>query len=240
MTNPQLSIQTVVVSPYEQNCRIITNHLTQTTTIIDPGADADRIIQHADPTLYPIESIYLTHCHIDHCGGTTHLLHILETKFNQKPLLYYHSADIPLAQAVDFLARERGWGPNCHSPKPADIDLKNLSDFFIGKTPAKILFTPGHAPGHCALFIPEITIHYQDDDVEGTLTAPILFAGDALFKQSIGRTDLPFGNLSDLLKSIKAHFLTLPETTLVLSGHGPITTIGDEKKNNPFLKRLST
>lgn len=240
MLRPHLNIQTLVVSPYEQNCRIFTNLLTQTTTIIDPGADAERIIEKATPALYPVESIYLTHCHIDHCGGTTHLLKLLETKFNQKPLLYYHSADIPLAQAVDLLATQRGWGPNCKSPKPADKDLDGLSEFYVGKIPAKILFTPGHAPGHCALFLSDITVNYQDAAVNETFSAPILIAGDALFKQSIGRTDLPFGNTIELLKSIKTQFLPLPDTTIVLSGHGPITTIGDEKKNNPFLKRLST
>lgn len=238
MIKPTLRIQTLIVSPYEQNCRIITDLSTQTSVIIDPGADAPDILQIAEPARYPITSIFLTHCHIDHCGGVTHLLELLKSKFNQTPQLYYHSDDLPLAQAVDRLATERGWGPHCKSPKLPDIDLKNQADFSIGHTTAKILFTPGHAPGHCSLFIPEITIEYSDAYTTGTFSGPILFAGDCLFKQSIGRTDLPFGNLQTLLLSIKTHFLSLPDATLVVSGHGPITTIGEEKITNPFLKRL--
>jgi len=236
---PQLIIKTLVVSPYQQNARIITDTKTQKSAIIDPGADCEKILLEADPALYPVESIFLTHCHIDHCGGVTRLLSLLNTQFHQNPTLYYHSADTPLAEAIDRLGQERGWGPHCVSPKKPDVDLATVSTFKIGSTEATVLFTPGHAPGHCALFFEEITAQYQDLFQSQTIDGPLLLSGDALFRESIGRTDLPFGNFSELIDSIKTKFLPLPNTTVVLSGHGRVTTIGHEKNHNPFLTQLT-
>ncbi len=232
----QLIIKTLVVSPYQQNARILIDTKTQRSVIIDPGADCETILQEANPTLYPVESIFLTHCHIDHCGGVTHLLHLLNTKFQQTPKLYYHSDDTPLAKAVDRLATERGWGPYCLSPKQPDIDLKTIDTFKVGSISANVLFTPGHAPGHCALFFESLTADYSDYEQHTQIDGPLLLSGDALFKESIGRTDLPFGNLYQLLDSIKKKLLTLPDNTIVLTGHGPTTSIKHEKKHNPFLK----
>ena len=231
-----MTIKTLVVSPYQQNARIITDLKSQTSVIIDPGADCEDILREADPALYPIESIILTHCHIDHFGGVMHMLDLLHTHFKQTPKLYYHSSDTILAEAIDRLSMERGWGPHCKSPKKPDIDLKDLTQIKIGSQTADILFTPGHAPGHCALFFKSANALYTDTIHKKIIEGPLLFSGDALFRGSIGRTDLPFGNFEQLITSIKAQFFPLPEDTLVLSGHGPTTTIGQEKKYNPFLK----
>ena len=119
-------------------------------------------------------------------------------------------------------------------PNP-DIKLDDLSTFSIGTIPATLLFTPGHAPGHVALYFESISAQLTGDFAQKS-QKNILISGDALFKESVGRTDLPLSNPQDLVKSIQEKLYTLPEDTLVLAGHGPNTTIGHEKKYNPFIR----
>ena len=213
-----LQIKTLVVSPFEQNCRLIFDPATCKVCIIDPGDDCDRILSEIDLSIYSIESIFLTHSHIDHAGGVETLIKLLSEKKVPKPKLYAHEAEKSMRQNLARQAAMFGLGPQFQSVREPDHYLNHNDKFKIGNSEFTVLFTPGHSPGHLAL--------YSDK---------ILIAGDALFKGSIGRTDLPGGNHAQLINSIKTHFFSLPDDTVVLSGHGLETSIGTEKNSKPFL-----
>jgi hydroxyacylglutathione hydrolase len=220
--------KTILVSHFEQNCRLIIDETTSQITIIDPGNDVDIILAECNLSKFTIQHVILTHCHLDHGGGVKHLISEL-SKISQHPTLYYHSKDQLLADHIQDTATRYGLSGYDNVPKTTTF-LDDLKTIDIGSSTAEIRFTPGHAPGHIVLFFNSGTHHLETQST----TQPILIAGDTLFRQSIGRTDLPFGNPDQLLESIQSQLFTLPDDTIVLPGHGPNTTIGFEKLNNPF------
>jgi glyoxylase-like metal-dependent hydrolase (beta-lactamase superfamily II) len=231
-----LKIKTIVVSHFEQNARIIFDTEAKTCCFIDPGADIETLYEASEPETYKAESIFLTHCHIDHGGGVMTLQKLIQEKENRELPLYYHSEDKMLARSIEFSASQYGLPPMYHNIPPATEYVDEWTTFKVGTIEATTHFTPGHAPGHVAL-----SFKAQDTELISKLgteniSAPVLISGDALFKQSIGRTDLPFGDHDTLIQSIKTEFWPLDDATLVLPGHGPNTTIGNEKASNPFLK----
>jgi len=210
-----LRIKTFTFNPFEENTYVVSDSSSE-CLIIDPGcytSEEKRILEHyiADNKLKPVR-ILLTHAHIDHILGNN----FLTGKY--KIPIQMCSIEIPLLNAAPEYGRM--WGIECEpSPEPTMFVLEN-EDITFGETNLKAIFTPGHSPGSFSFF------HEQ---------AKTLISGDVLFMQSIGRTDLPGGNYEMLLRSIHEKIMVLDDDVVVYPGHGPATTIGDERRNNPFL-----
>tara|TARA_B100001113_G_scaffold245688_1_gene202148 strand:+ start:62 stop:835 length:774 start_codon:yes stop_codon:yes gene_type:complete len=231
-----LKITTLTLSHFQQNTRLLFNENENLVFIIDPGFDENRIIKEACLDKYSLMGIILTHAHLDHAGAVQPLLTQLKHKYHLSPPLYYHSYETPIAQAISMLADQYGLTGYYHNAPQATEWLDNMNSLSLGMMQFTILVTPGHSPGHTCLYTTPKTTTLSGDFTESTLPEqPILIAGDTLFQGSIGRTDLPLANHEQLLNSIQSQLLVLPENTLVLPGHGPNTTIGQEKKSNPFL-----
>jgi glyoxylase-like metal-dependent hydrolase (beta-lactamase superfamily II) len=210
-----LRIERVPVSPIEQNCRILYTDGGREAIVIDPGGDADKVLATLDRIGRDPAAIWLTHSHLDHCGGVAPFL-------AQRPVpLYGHPNDQRWRESVEVAAASFGMPPgvffNC--PEPTD-ELLGGEVLALDGLEFQVLVTPGHCPGHVAF--------YQPDN-------NVVFSGDCLFKGSIGRTDFPGCDHALLLKSIREVLYALPDETRVLSGHGPETQIGIEKRTNPFV-----
>ncbi|RME61459.1 MAG: MBL fold metallo-hydrolase, partial [Candidatus Dadabacteria bacterium] len=202
-------VDTVVVTSFQQNCRVLWNEKnTAECIVIDPGGEFEKIQSFLKQISPSKIHILLTHSHIDHCGA------VADLKDNYACTLYGHSNEKEFREKVLELAALYGLlgegFKNCPEP---DIYLKGDEELEIIGIKIKVLFTPGHSPGHLAFYLPD----------EGAL-----FGGDTVFKGSIGRTDLPGGNGPLLLQSISEKILTLPQETVILPGHGPDTTVKEE------------
>lgn len=185
--------------------------------VIDPGCYSPQekkqlqdFIQ--EKGLNPVRLIN-THCHIDHVLGNP----FVSNMYGLTPEI--HSLDLPLLNAVESYGSM--WGIQSEPQPEPMLSLDSLEDIILGDERIQLLFTPGHAPGEVSLY---------------SATQNFVIAGDVLFQGSIGRTDLPGGNLDVLLESVRTQLFTLPDSTAVHSGHGPSTTIGNERLHNPFFK----
>lgn len=198
--------------PLQTNCYILGCQQTMQAAVIDPSWEGAGIAATAVEKGYQITHILLTHTHFDHVGG------LAELKAATNVPIYIHADAAPmLAQAVQSAAF---FGLTLPAPPPADHMLADGDVVSVGRLSLDVLYTPGHAPGHLCFYLKEHNV---------------IFDGDVLFQQSIGRTDLPGGDYATLLQSIRTRLLPLPDDTHVLSGHGPATTIGQERQGNPFL-----
>ncbi len=208
-----LKIKTFTFNPFQENTYVI-NHGSE-AVIIDPG-NSDKnetatLDQYISDEKLTVKYLLNTHCHIDHVLGNYHV------KEKYKAPFMIHELDLSVLRAV------KSYAPNYGFPLYAEClpnsFLKEGDEIFLGNTKAKVLFVPGHAPGHIAF--------YFEDEKK-------IFSGDVLFRSSIGRTDLPGGNFDTLIESIHQKLFTLPDEVTVYSGHGPTTTVGEEKVSNPF------
>ena len=204
--------ETIAVGPLQCNCYIIGCEKTREALLIDPGEDAERILPILNKHQLSVKYILSTHAHIDHVGD----LEKMKEVTGAQTLL--HEKDLALYNALPIQAAWLG----VPVPKSTKIDnfISEGDTLRFGRLSGQILFTPGHTPGSICLHLPEETGK--------------LFAGDTLFHRSIGRTDLWGGSQEDIIKSIQRKLLTLDETTVVYPGHGQPTTIGEEKRSNPF------
>jgi glyoxylase-like metal-dependent hydrolase (beta-lactamase superfamily II) len=211
MTSSNLHIEPEIVGPLLSNCYILWDEHTKHGVIIDPGDDAEIILKKITELDLTIKYILATHGHFDHIGAVAPLKQRLNTKF------LAHEGDLFFIE--DGKKTANNWGVKIEQPPTPDHYIKdkeiiNIKDFEI-----KVLHTPGHSPGG-------VCFHVNN----------MLFGGDTLFQRSIGRTDFRQGSYEQLEKSIKTCLYTLPDNTIVYTGHGPNTTIGDEKKYNAFVR----
>lgn len=231
-----LEIYTIPVTPFAQNARILFDPDTASAVIVDPGGDVDLLLAAVQQLKAKQLRVLLTHAHIDHAGGTSECIRKAKAEFGIEVPLLAHS-DSTLRRTIQRQAKLFGLPVSEYldAPEP-DIVLNEGDPFAVGAHAAKVLWVPGHAPDHLALFfdVEEFSLH--EGGASDVLPSPVLLAGDTLFAGSIGRTDLPGGNLQLLLKGIREKLFVLPDDTIVLCGHGPSTVIGEEKQFNPFLR----
>jgi hydroxyacylglutathione hydrolase len=209
-------VETFPVGPLGCNCSILIDPESKAALVIDPGGDFDVIREKIERAGASVASIVHTHTHIDHVGATAEL-----SKWAEAPARI-HEADRFLYDMMPVQAALIGTG----LPLACDMegDLKDGGSLKAGGIEVHVLHTPGHTPGSVSFL------------VEGQGSS-VVFAGDTLFRRSIGRTDLWGGDASLILRSLKGKLMSLDEATRVVTGHGPDTTIGEEKRLNPFLRR---
>ena len=217
---PSLVIQTLPVGQLQTNCYLVADPKTAEAMIVDPGAESDRILgalgrllETAPRCVYVVN----THAHFDHVRANGPLMDALRPASAQIPQLVAH------AEALPLLAQGGGAAmfgfPPVPSPVP-DVVVGEGDVLRLGGYSFEVLHTPGHSPGSITLY----------NAAEG-----VAFVGDVLFRQGVGRYDLPGGSWTVLLSSIRERLFALPDETIVYPGHGPATAIGREKKSNPFV-----
>ena len=203
--------ETTVVGPLSVNCFIVACERSREGIVVDPGGDVQLIAGIVRHHGLKIHTIINTHGHFDHIGGNRQALETFGAR------LLIHQADAPMLGRAAEVSRKYGLeGEN--SPE-ADGYLVDGMDIFFGECSLKVFHTPGHTPGGCCLYFKE---------------EHKVITGDTLFADSIGRTDLPGGSHDQLLTSIRTKLFILPDDVIAYPGHGPHTTIGHEKKHNPY------
>ncbi len=205
-------VEPLAVGPFQENCYIIGDEASGEGALIDPGDEATRIALAVEQTGLEIAQIIVTHAHIDHVRAVAPLVDEYTC-----PVLMHEEAE-----AMMKTLPQQGIMMGIKFGKVPAVDRHIADDEVLEVGPLRLrsLYTPGHAPGHLSFYV-------EDED--------LVFSGDALFSGNVGRTDLMGGSMDLLMKSISERLLTLPDETRVLSGHGPETTIGQERTHNPFL-----
>lgn len=207
-----LTIVPLILGPVATNSYLIADSDTAEAAVIDPAWDGHLIAAEVRRHNYQIGHIWITHAHFDHIGGTGDLIGELD----KTPVIALHPEDRLLWDAQGEAAL---FGFSLPASPAPTLDLTHGMDLRLGRTIFKVLHTPGHTPGHCVFYCAQ---------------AGVCFCGDLIFQNSVGRTDLPGGDWETLLTSIRSQVYTLPDETRLLPGHGPETTVGEEKNGNPF------
>jgi glyoxylase-like metal-dependent hydrolase (beta-lactamase superfamily II) len=206
-------LETFPVGPLQCNCTILADEETREAIVIDPGDEISRIHRRLTALGLTLKQILITHAHIDHIGGA------LKLKSLTGAPIFLNESDLPL---LKIMAEQADWvGVPTPETAPPDEALSDGRLVGLANYPAHVIHTPGHTQG-------SICLHFEP--------LKMVLAGDTLFAGGIGRTDLPGGNTDQILDSIQTRLLTLPDDTRVVPGHGPATSIGYERKANPFLQ----
>lgn len=212
-----MRVLALTVGPMQENAYVLADETSGACAVIDPGAEADRIlaaVRRAGGPRARVAALWLTHAHLDHVGA------VAELREATGAPVWLHPDDLPLYRAAPEQARAFGWAfPTPPEPDRAFADGGEVS---VGSVRLRVRHAPGHAPGHVVLVGPGFA-----------------FVGDIVFAGSIGRSDLPGGDGRTLLRSIERAILTLPGDTVLYPGHGPETTVARERAANPFLLGLS-
>jgi hydroxyacylglutathione hydrolase len=193
-----------------QNCYLVADRRSREAVIIDPGEESAMFLAELDTRAWALRAVWLTHAHIDHIVG------VGAVQGATGAPIHLHPLDRPI---YDALPQFGGWiGLQLAPPPPPNVELLAGVKLPVGGFEFEVRFTPGHSPG---------SVSFVGDGM--------VFSGDVLFNGSIGRTDLPGGDFATLMSSIQTQLLSLPDSTVVYSGHGPDTTVGIERLTNPFL-----
>lgn len=207
-----MTFDVIVVGPLGVNCSLLGCQSTGQAVVVDPGGDAERILAAIQQRGLTVTTIINTHGHFDHVGANARLKQATGAE------LMIHPADQPMLSRVTTVAGMYGMQAE-NSPEP-DRLLEDGQIIRFGQHALQVIHTPGHTPGGCCLYL----------EAEQKL-----ISGDTLFADGVGRTDLPGGSHEQLVTSIRTRLFTLPDQIEVWPGHGPATTIGHEKRHNPYL-----
>jgi glyoxylase-like metal-dependent hydrolase (beta-lactamase superfamily II) len=207
---PDLEVVVLPNGQFAENCYLLADRRSREAVIIDPGEEPAMFLAELDTRAWSLRAIWLTHAHIDHVLG------VRAVREATGAPVHLHPLDRPL---YDALPQFGAWvGMQVEAPPPPDAELVAGASVRVGGFEFDVRFTPGHSPGSVSF-----------------VGHGMVFGGDVLFNGSIGRTDLPGGDFPTLMSTIQSQFLSLPDSTVVHSGHGPDTTIGVERLTNPFL-----
>lgn len=206
----------LVVGPLQCNCSILGDEETREAIVIDPGDEVRQILDILAHHNLTLKYIINTHAHFDHVGNVHELREATGAQ------VFLHREDLPIYEAVPRQAMF--FGLRAPTITPVDSYIKDGEGVQVGKIAAQAIHTPGHTPGSISIQVPG--------------EKETLFAGDTLFNGSIGRTDLPGGDFEAIMRSIKERLLPFDDETVVIPGHGPVTTMGWERRYNPFLREF--
>lgn len=223
-----LEIVSFTLGPAQTNAYLVADSETKEAAVIDPAWDGHVILKAAQQRGWRIGHLWYTHAHFDHIGGAAEIADVL----NPLPLVALHPNDHVMWRAGGGAAL---FGFNIDPGPEPTIDFVHGMKMKLGNVDFEIRFTPGHTTGHCILYVPAPDARAERSDPTGERRRSVCFCGDLIFNGSVGRTDLPGGDWNALEKSIREQIFTLPDETRLLSGHGPETTVGEEKRSNPFV-----
>jgi hydroxyacylglutathione hydrolase len=212
-------IDCVVVGPIQCNCYILSDSISSQAYLIDPGAESEDLMTFLRARRFQLQGILITHAHIDHIGG------IEQIRQEMSVPVYLHDADRFLFEDVTMQAQMFGVRPQdleAVQPHSADMKIEHQQIFRISGGEVRAIHTPGHTPG-------SVCFHAIGEN-------ELVFTGDTLFEGSIGRTDLWGGSYEQIMISIRDRLMNLADRIQVLPGHGAPTTIGNERRTNPFLR----
>ncbi len=209
-----MQVVVVPVTPFEQNCSLLICEKSDRAVLVDPGGDIERILAAIGEAGVKVEKILLTHGHVDHAGGVSELAERLKL-----PVEGPQREDKFWIDQIPEQARQFGFGES-NSFEP-DRWLEDGDTVEVGNSKLQVIHAPGHTPGH--------VVFYE-------AAARLAVVGDVLFRGSIGRTDFPGGNHQHLLDSIRDKLFPLGDDVRFIPGHGPVSTFGDERRHNPFVK----
>jgi hydroxyacylglutathione hydrolase len=206
----ELEVVSLPNGQLSQNCYLVADRRTREAVIIDPGEEPSMFLAELDTRAWALRAIWLTHAHVDHIIG------VGAVKEATGVPIHLHPLD---RRIYDALPQFGAWlGKELEPPPPPDVALEAGDRLGVGGLEFEVRFTPGHSPGSVSF-----------------VGHGMVFGGDVLFSGSVGRTDLPGGDFATLMSTIQSQFLSLPDSTVVHSGHGPDTTIGIERLTNPFI-----
>jgi glyoxylase-like metal-dependent hydrolase (beta-lactamase superfamily II) len=206
----ELEVVSLPNGQLSQNCYLVADRRTREAVIIDPGEEPAMFLAELDTRAWALRAIWLTHAHVDHIIG------VGAVKRATGVPIHLHPLD---RRIYDALPQFGAWlGKELEPPPPPDVALEAGGRLGVGGFEFEVRFTPGHSPG---------SVSFAGNGM--------VFGGDVLFSGSVGRTDLPGGDFATLMSTIHSQFLSLPDSTVVHSGHGPDTTIGIERLTNPFI-----
>jgi glyoxylase-like metal-dependent hydrolase (beta-lactamase superfamily II) len=211
-----VDVRSFTVGPVAENCYAVRRDGADHGLIVDPGEEADRILEAVDALGLKIDAILITHCHFDHIGAVAPVAAATGAP------VWCPQIEVPVLADIMSFVPWPGFGP--YESYAADETVSGGEHLSLAGLEIDVLFTPGHSPGHVTYAIPD---------------ERALFSGDVLFKGSVGRTDLPGGDWGTLLESIRGLVDSYPEETTVYPGHMGITNLGAERATNPFLAELA-